>query len=151
MTLKLSKIKQALNASGDSVRTFDIRARCRPDMPQIRFSVRSATKDNRAYFDALLRVGAMLNGQIDGDKTKISPEVNERFESEQIRMFAAHVVVGWENIVDDDGDPVLFSPDDAADVLKSIGLEFDRLKAFCEERSNFSRSTVIDSAAVAKK
>jgi hypothetical protein len=118
--------------------------------------VKPAGSENKKLFNAILAEdGADMRRRL--TQQKISSEMVEKNRAQTVRLYPEHVVVGWENVVDDDGNQVPFSTQACARFFEMLGevgggnSVIDELTAFCNEMSNFvaGRSARIDAEALA--
>lgn len=112
-------------------------------------NVRSASEGNAGYMNGLLR----LNGQAKGSRrrrtTVVDAESLAEMRENDKTLFPEHVIVGWENVLDDSGKEVKFSAKEVADLLSKLpGYVFDELRMFASDPENFI--AVIDSEDLGK-
>lgn len=106
-------------------------------VPGAKLHLRPAAMDNSAYYNASLKLSARRAG---GDMPR---HIEEKDEMNQARMddralFPATVVVGWEGIVDDKGEPVAYSKEVCKDLLDALpDWLFDMVRAFAMNPDRF--------------
>lgn len=100
--------------------------------PQAYVMVLPATQANKAYTNARQKdrraIAEIMRGNVN---------VAENRKREQ-KLYAQHVVKGWGNIVDQDGEPVEFSQKECQEYLAAIPYWwFEDLQNFCNDPLNF--------------
>jgi hypothetical protein len=100
-------------------------------------TLKPATEANKPYFNAVLKrsrrnMRAVQSGAIN--------QVMIKENREQDRdLFPRFVVVGWDGILDSDGEPVEFTKENCADFLAALpDWLFDEVRDFAGKSSNFS-------------
>lgn len=99
--------------------------------PNARFLCRPATESNAGYFNALLLdTDDMTRGVSSGrDPKRVTEDARKRAK----RIYAAHVIVGWDGIDYEDGTAAEFTPANLTRMLDQMpGWMFDRLRQRCE-------------------
>lgn len=116
------------------------------EVPVLR--VKPATEANKPYFRELVKRANELSRQVRG--RDIKAETLEESRDVDRVLYAEHIIVGWTNVIGEDGKDVPFSQKDCTDFLENIpGWVFDKCRTFCGEPENFAASKV-DVGAVAK-
>lgn len=106
--------------------------------------VRQAGETNKPYFNEILRQAEHFQRR----KAKISTELIKANRDRDRQLFPQHVVVGWKDVKDAQGNVVPFSREDCAAFLSALDDdEFDGLREFCKDASNFR--AVADGASAA--
>jgi hypothetical protein len=117
-----------------------------PSLPSITLKVLPASDANPKYFNAFLARGEELraaNPVLPGQKPR--PATAEKLE--EIRqvareLFAEHVIVGWEGVVDTAGAEVNFTPKRCLEFLQAIpNYSFDEIQNFAMQPRNFSSAS----------
>lgn len=115
--------------------------------PDVVLVCKPATEDNKAYTNARLKSAqGMVRGATNAG---VTPEMLEESRDRERKLYADHVIKGWENVVDASGAPV---PCDGKLVLEFLealpGWLFDDVRGFCRHPNNFFPDRP-DAAAVA--
>lgn len=106
------------------------------DAPAPVLIVRPASEANKGYFNALLKHSRTYAAQVQAGAVTESAIAENR--KQDVALYAAHVVIGWENVVGADGSPVSFSKEACADLLGALpNWLFDDLRMFCGRPVNF--------------
>jgi hypothetical protein len=96
--------------------------------------VRQAGEANKPYFNEILRQAEQMQRR----KVKISADLIKANRQRDRELFPLHVVVGWKDVKDANGEVVPFSKDDCVAFLNALDdEEFDGLREFCKDGSNF--------------
>ena len=99
--------------------------------------VKPATELNKPYFNALLKRSSKTARR--AATGKIDPGVIAQNRKEDRQLYPLYVVVGWKDLIGDDGKEVAFSKEDCADFLAAIDdWIFDDLRNFCGAASTFA-------------
>ena len=99
--------------------------------------VRPATDANRDYRDALLK--RLPKATRRGRRTESNVSLDRKATEYDLDLYPKHVVVGWENVREDNGKEPEFTEDNVRDLLEALddaGL-FGELRAFCSDNGNF--------------
>lgn len=108
---------------------------------------RPATRINEGFFNAVLKAGKQaarkkkairkIKGKQKQDAAALKEAIKKaRFDD--IDLFVAHIVTGWEDVVNKKGKSVEFTPENLRDFLRAIPPEmFDDLRMFCLDIENF--------------
>lgn len=108
-----------------------------------------ATEANAEYFDALLRQSKATLRNL--QSTGASKAALDQRRKDACRLFAAHVVRGWEGVQAADGSIVPFSKEACSAFLNALpGWILDGLRNFCSDPSNFVRPGDAGPAEVAE-
>ena len=104
--------------------------------PDIVLIVRPATEENKGYTNARLKAAqSMVRGGANQGVTQAA--VEESRERER-RLYADHILVGWEHVVDTSNKPVEFNERHALELLDALpGWLFDDVRSFCRHPNNF--------------
>lgn len=106
--------------------------------------VKHAGESNKPYFNEKLRQAEKLRQR----RAKVSVELIRDNRERDRELFPKYVVIGWKNVVDAAGNPVMFSKDDCEAFLRALDDEmFDALREYCLDASNFRE--VLDGATTA--
>lgn len=102
-------------------------------------SVRHAGQENRDFFNAALKKSKQAARRLRGRQGAApSHEDIERARREDAALFAKHIVTGWEDVLDADGEAVEFSEEVCLEFLLAIPSDmFTELRAFCLDINNF--------------
>lgn len=99
--------------------------------------LRPATERNKEYHNALLKRNAKLAARF-RQRVKITREMLKENREHDKVLYAAHVIVGWEGIEEDDGTQPSFTPDLCRAFLKNLpAWIFDDLRLFAVDPTNF--------------
>ena len=99
--------------------------------------VKYAGEANKPYFNDLLRRNQKMARTLRG--RAISTSVMEKTRESDRSLYSEHIVVGWEKVVDRNGDPVEFTQENCLEFLKALPPEeFDEVRAFCTNQYNFT-------------
>lgn len=88
----------------------------------VRLELRSSGRVNAEYTAAILKLDR--EQPIDGAPTTVA--AIESSDARRIKLFARHVVVGWDEVRNEDGAPMPFSVRDVEDLLMAISIEQKR-------------------------
>ena len=92
-----------------------------------------ADSSNKPYFNGLLKLQAKGRS-----RRKVTPELVNRNRREDLKLYAKHVVKGWEQVFDKKGNPVKFTPAVCEEFLGAIETwMFDELRDFCADPQSF--------------
>lgn len=95
-----------------------------------------AGEANKPYFNALLRENRHNVRKLRG---AVTPKFAEELRARDVELYAQHIVVGWRDVLNKDGQVVEFSQEACADLLRALPtFVFDGLRGFCSTASNFS-------------
>lgn len=96
--------------------------------------LKPGTQANKKYFKALLNSAATQSRKSQATTMK-TVEVNREEDRE---LYPGCVVVGWEKVLDDQGQAVEFSIEDCRDFLKALpDWVFDDVRNFAGNPANF--------------
>lgn len=97
---------------------------------------RPATEINRAYFNAQLKLSAGQSRRI--RKKNVDVEMLAMLRRRDRELYPKHVITDWRGVVDSNGDPVAFSPEECADFLAVLpDYIFDEVRQFFSNNDNF--------------
>lgn len=104
----------------------------------IALKVVAAGENNKGYFNALLRSQGSSRGRAKISAKTISQETLDSFRDEDKKLYAQHIIKGWENVVDSSGKKVKFSVKEAESFLEQLpNWIFDGIRKFCSDIGNF--------------
>ena len=107
-------------------------------------TVRFAGESNKPYFNEVLRRQEHYHRR----KAKINVDILKDNRERDRGLYPKHVVLGWKNVKDKVGAVVTFNQEDCEAFLRAIpDDEFDGLREFCRDASNFRE--IADGAATA--
>jgi len=91
--------------------------------------IKPATESNRPYFNAvLLRTKKIRRAK------KINSTIIKESREDDRKLFSKHIVVGWDNVTDTDGNKVPYSEENCADFLQALpDYIFDEIRAFASD------------------
>jgi len=123
------------------------------DIPQISVNNRSpvlicrpAGQANPEYFNVLLKHSARIAKAVAAGNVTL--EMIEESRDKDRDLFARFVVVGWEDVLDDDGVEVKFTSSTVADLMEALPVRlFDELRNFANDTSNFVEDVDIEITA----
>lgn len=110
------------------------------------FTVAPAMETNPPYFNALLKfmnktARAMKSGVITDDMIKDNRKADKS-------LYPKHIVKGWKNVVDAEGNPVPFTVENCEAFLEYLPFDqFEQLRQFAMARANFSDPFEVEEAA----
>lgn len=96
--------------------------------PKARVHVKPATEANPLYFNAMLkRTGARARRMVRTDR--ITQEDAEQNRAEDRELFPRYILAGWDDILDQDNQPVPFNADTAKEFCAKLpAWLFDRIR-----------------------
>ena len=102
-----------------------------------------ATQKNAPYFNSVLKAGKPYERQVkSGSMTTELMSISRDIDRE---LYAVHVIKGWNNIFDKQGQPVEFTQDACKEFLKALpDWIFDNLTIFCKNPNSFVGAANID-------
>ena len=111
------------------------------DMPSIvpgaRLELRPASMSNTAYYNAALKLAARRSSGGLPKHVEAQDEINRSRDDDRV-IFPGTVLVAWEGIVDDKGEPVEYNKEVAGDLLEALpAWMFDQVRAFAMDPENF--------------
>ena len=102
-----------------------------------RLELRTASMSNNGYYNASLKLAARRSDSPLPKHMEQKDEVNQGRLDDRV-TFPGTVLVGWEGVVDDEGQPVPFSKEHAIDLVDALpDWMFDSLRIFAMDPSNF--------------
>tara|TARA_R110000737_G_scaffold47134_5_gene67063 strand:+ start:1363 stop:1836 length:474 start_codon:yes stop_codon:yes gene_type:complete len=112
-------------------------------IPQL--TCKPATNVNKAFLNAVMAASkeasrvARAKKKIKGKQDEaITQAAIDRARMDDIELFVDHVVVGWEDVVNQNEEPVEFTAENCRDFLQAIPPEmFTELRLFCLDIRNF--------------
>lgn len=100
-----------------------------------------ATEENKPYFNGLLKRNARNLTRIQSRTITVS--VTKENRDEDRRLYAEHVVRGWENVLDSQGNQVPFDKEVCLEFLTALpGYIFDDVRVFATNPRNFTDEVV---------
>lgn len=110
-----------------------------PDIsPEARLELRHAGETNRPYFNAMLKKAAARARQIGGRLDRVNANMLAQNRQEDRDMFPRYILVSWEGIEDDQGNPVEFDAETAAEFCqKCPAWIFDKIRNWAAAPENF--------------
>lgn len=122
---------QKLEVSATRVVTYDITE----IDPQPKLSLVPATEANKPYFNAVLRRARKNNKSVQAGA--VSVNLIEANRDEDRELYAQHIIKGWENVIDDKGKQVPFSPEVCLEYLRALPSDiFDSIREFASNPVN---------------
>lgn len=104
---------------------------------------------NPAYANAIMAASTKLQRKLNSSKDKAG--VLTKYKDSTRAPIVTYVLVGWENVFDDEGKEVKFTPENAFDLIISLpDYLFDDLTNFFEIESNFGAEEAEDVLGNAK-
>lgn len=100
-----------------------------------KFVVKYAGEANKPYFNEMLRRAEHQQKR----KAKLNVALLEGNRDRDRELYPQFIIVGWQDVVDINKKPVAFSQEDLKGFMK-VNVddeEFDGLRAFCRDVSNF--------------
>lgn len=98
--------------------------------------VSAATESNTLYYNALLR-DAIKNAR-KVRKGGVSAEMMKKNRDQDRELYPKHVIKGWRDIVDADGNEVPFSQEACSDFVNQLpDWIFDDIRNYCSDPTNF--------------
>ena len=96
--------------------------------------VKPANESNKPYWNALFKKMATRRMRQSALDAKMASTVR----SHDKYLYPKHVIIGWENVVDDERNVVEFSQKDCEDFLNALpDWILDDLRGFCSDPTNF--------------
>lgn len=116
----------------DSTRTYRI------DALGVTLTVAPAGEENRPYWSAVLVAAQSAQPRA----RKLNPDTMAEARDEDVVLFAAHVLKGWEGVKRSDGTPFPFTGDNAREWLTALARHAPRLwyavRDFAKDADNFT-------------
>ena len=110
--------------------------------------IRPAGEKNKPYHNALLKRNAKLAARFRAG-TKITREMLKENREHDRALYGKHIIAGWDNIVDDTGVEVSYSPEVCSQFLRSLpDWIFDDIRVFAANPANFLAEDEPDTAEV---
>ncbi len=103
--------------------------------------LKPAVESNKPYFNSVLRksrkkVKAAQAGSINSQMIKEN-------RAEDRELFPKYVIVGWKNVVDNEGKESPFSEENCSDFINSLpDWLFDQIRTFASASENFVNDTI---------
>jgi len=106
--------------------------------------VAPATESHEAYYSDFLEASAKLapralQAQKKRNKNmKVARQIISESRDQERELFSRHIVRGWEDVVDDQGEVAEFTQENCLKFLQALpDFLFDDLQEFCKMPSNF--------------
>ena len=101
------------------------------------FHVLPALEENKPYYREVLKLNAKQAARMRRG-VQITPQLLEQSREQDRRLFAEHIVQGWDGVVDGSGTPVPFSKEKCREFFAVLpSFIFDDLRTFCGDVTNF--------------
>lgn len=99
--------------------------------------VKPATEANKPYTRNQLKSS---NKRIQRAAAKgISLETLEANRDDDRNQYPRHIIVGWDNVFDDNGEPVPYTVANCTEFMEALpNWVFDSLRSFCSQPTNFA-------------
>ena len=98
--------------------------------------LRPATEVNKPYFNAVLKRTKRNMAAVKGGGVNATMIQESRADDKD--LYSKHVIVGWNNMIDADGQMVAFSPANCAEFLDCLpDWMFDDIRAHAADPANF--------------
>ncbi|MHA1859164.1 MAG: hypothetical protein ACTSUU_06935 [Candidatus Thorarchaeota archaeon] len=95
-----------------------------------------ATEANKPYFNALLKRSRKNQRRLQGGNFTATVIAENRDDDRE--LYPRHIVKGWDQVVDSDGESVPFSKEACADFLTALpDWLFDEARQFAVDASNY--------------
>lgn len=144
-----SHVRKATQPRAEQTIKFKLFAVDRDNPPEL--ECQSATQINANWFNARLKAEAVEPAFVASSRGVSNADTPAASRRIDVQTFADHVVVGWTGVVDATGQSVLFTSENCAAFLASLGYwAFDEVRDHCKDPRNFTQGA-IDAQAVAKK
>ncbi len=131
----------------DRLKKFNISDRTAwVELPELgdksRVEVRPSGQTNTDYYNDLLRMsGNEPRKKKNAAEKLLTMDEVRKDRRQQARLFAKHVIVGWSDVCDDEGNKVEFSYDNVVELLDALLKEapeiFDRIRDVADDTSEF--------------
>lgn len=110
----------------------------------------SAMQDNKPYVNAVLKSTSRQMRRL--QRGNLTQDMLDAEREQDRRLFPRHVIVGWRDVVDANGEDVPFSPADCEEFLRALpDYVVDEIKAFANTPANFlDAENLIDEEALEK-
>lgn len=136
--MALAKLKASISDAFNRTYPFTME-KCKAEQPDgtmkpIVFHVLPATLDNQAFRNEVLVLS--MAAKPDAPEA-VTTESITKSEDRDIDVFARHVVRGWDNVYDDNGQPVPYSVESAIELLNIVRSEFYKLRSFATDPRSF--------------
>ena len=105
--------------------------------PGAKLEVRPANESNNDYYNGSLKLAASRARTVLPAHVAEKTEVLQNRQDDRV-LYPRHIVVGWDGVVDENNNPVEFTPEHVAelfDVLPDLIVDFVRV--YCMTPTNF--------------
>ena len=101
--------------------------------------MRPATEANKPYFNALLKSSGKARKQIQAGQMNANIISENREEDKD--LYPKFVIIGWRDVMDDDGNDSPFNPSDCKDFIEALpGWLFDDVRDHARNPSNYTEA-----------
>ncbi len=108
--------------------------------------VAPATEANKPYFNALLKRSGRNVRQVRSGN--INASMIEENREEDRELYPRHIVKGWSDVLDANGEELEFSAGNCTDFLAALpGWLFDELRNFCGNPASFAELLDVEVSA----
>lgn len=108
-----------------------------------------ATEANKPYYNAVLKRVATAKKR--SRHSAVTMAFIDESREADIAEYAQYIVKGWEDMLDNKGNPIEFSKEECLEFLEAIdSWLFDQIRAFCVDPTNFSGVVNIEVGDTAK-
>jgi hypothetical protein len=111
-------------------------------------------RSNEDYYNARMAIAA--NNMARATKTRSADEVDKESMKEALslntdrELIPAYVIVGWDHLYDDEGNPVTHSPKEASDLVAQLPDDIvDRMRTVAMNVANYRSTPVVSPAGEA--
>ena len=134
---------KAADVSADQTQEFPIdEIRVNEKTPVL--IVRTALSGNKAYRNEVLKDAARISR---GGRVRVSGRMVEDNRARDQELYAKHIICGWRDVVDGEGNPVEYTAENGREFLEAIpDFVFDALRLFCNDPASFSDGDLNTSA-----
>lgn len=143
-------------AAPEATRRYNLGISTATDAPTVELVVKFAGESNRPYWNAMFKRLNVAQARARAAGEKFTPEQFAMTRSDNIELYAAHIIVGWEHVTDE-GKVLAFTPDLALKLLTALidpisGRPdiWTELERFCGAAANFGAAAV-DAVELGKK
>ena len=106
-------------------------------------TVKHAGEVNKPYFNDMLRQTKVV--QQSAIRGGVNTQTLEQVRKVDRELFPNHVIAGWKNVFDENGEEVKFSKAECVNFVAALeDWMFEELTSFAKERGNFTTSINIE-------
>lgn len=116
--------------------------------------VKPATAANKGYFNARMKTSAANGDRIRAKVKKergvvqLNADTLDEVRETDRALYPSHVVTGWNDVIDANGEDVEFSAEACSDFLNALpDWVFDDLRVYCENTANFTDVVNVETTA----